>query len=101
MNRLLEQAIAEAAALPEDQQEEVARGLLDEIRRRALRRGKWARVADDLARLNLFEGRSEAFARHTRAFRDGFRLRGTPDVRRARPFDVTAPSRGTHRHERG
>ena len=101
MNRLLEQAVTEAASLPEGRQAEVARRLLDEVRRRAPRRGRWARVADDLARLNLFEGRSGALARHTREFRDTFRLRGTPDTCRARPFDVTAPSHGIHRHERG
>ena len=80
MNKLLEKAIAEVASLPDDQQEEVALRLLDEIRRRAPRRGKWARVADDLARLNLFEAQSEAFVRHTREFRDTFRLRGAPDA---------------------
>jgi hypothetical protein len=35
MNKLLEQAIKEAAALPEDQQEELAARLLDEVRERA------------------------------------------------------------------
>ena len=80
MNKLLEKAIAEAAALPEDQQEEVAARLLDEVRRRAPRRGKWAGVADRLARLKPLEGQSEAFVRHTREFRDTVRLRGAPDA---------------------
>ncbi len=48
MNKLLEKAIAEIATLPEDQQEEVAARLLDEIRRRAPRRGKWAGIAEGL-----------------------------------------------------
>ena len=80
MNKLLEKAIAEAAALPEDQQEEVAARLLDEVRRRAPRPGKWAAGADRLARLNALEGQSEAFVAHTREFRDSFRLRGAPDA---------------------
>ena len=80
MNKLLEKAIAEATSLPDDQQEEVAARLLDEVRRRAPRRGKWAGVADRLAHLNPLEGQSEAFARHTREFRDTFRLRGAPNA---------------------
>ncbi len=80
MNKLLEKAIAEATSLPDDQQEEVAARLRDDVRRRAPRRGKWAGVADRLAHLNTLEGESEAFVRHTREFRDSFRLRGAPDA---------------------
>ena len=35
MNKLLEQAIKEAAALPEEQQEELAMRILDEVHQRA------------------------------------------------------------------
>jgi hypothetical protein len=76
MNRLLEQAIAVASTLPEDQQEALAARILDEIRGRPKPAGKWAGVADRLARLNTLLGRSEAFARHARQFRDAARLRG-------------------------
>jgi hypothetical protein len=75
MNKLLEAAVAEAASLPDDQQEAVAARLLDEVRRRAPRKGRWARAADRLARLNALEGRSEEFRRHVREFRDSFGLR--------------------------
>jgi hypothetical protein len=78
MNRLLEQAIAEVAALPEDQQEAVAVRILDEVKRHIPEKGRWARVADRLARLDAFQGESAAFAKHTRAFRDGFQLRDRP-----------------------
>jgi hypothetical protein len=78
MHKLLEQAVAEAAALPEDQQEAVAARLLEEVRRRAPNEGRWARVAGRLTRLDAFKGRSAAFERHARAFRDGFRLRDLP-----------------------
>jgi hypothetical protein len=80
MNKLLEKAIGELASLPEDQQEEVAAHLLDEIRRRARREGKWARVAERLARVDALEGQSEAFLRHTREFRGAVRLRGARDA---------------------
>lgn len=80
MNKLLEKAIAEVAALPAAQQEAVAARILDEVRRRAARRTRWAEVADRLADLNALKGRSEAFARHTREFRDSFQLRGAPDA---------------------
>jgi hypothetical protein len=82
MSKLLEQAIAEIASLPEDQQEAVAAHILEEVRRRTTARqdrGKWARVADHLARLDVLRGKSERFVRHTREFRDGFRLRGRPN----------------------
>ncbi len=69
MNELLERAIREASALPEDQQEELAAHLLAEVRRRAPRKGKWAEVADRLAELDVLRGRSEEFRRHVRAFR--------------------------------
>ena len=61
MNKLLERAIEEIAALPEDQQEVVAARILDEVRRRTVRKGKWAEVADRLARLDLLRGRSAEF----------------------------------------
>jgi hypothetical protein len=79
MNKLLEQAIAEIVSLPEDQQEAMAARILDEIRRRPARKGRWAQVADRLARLDALQGNSEAFVQHTREFRDSFRLHGTPN----------------------
>jgi hypothetical protein len=75
MHKLLKQAVAEAAALPEDQQEAVAARILAEVRRRTPSKGRWARVADRLAQLDALKGQSDAFAQHTREFRDGFRLR--------------------------
>jgi hypothetical protein len=80
MNKLLEQAIKEVSALPEEQQEELAARLLDEVRQRAPRKGKWAKVADRLAELDILKGRSAAFERHTREFRDGFGFRGRPNA---------------------
>jgi hypothetical protein len=85
MHKLLEAAIAEAASLPDDQQEAVAARLLDEVRCRAPRKGRWAEVADRLARLNALEGRSEEFQRHVREFRDGFGLR-EPETPAGRGF---------------
>ena len=81
MNKLLERAIDEVRALPEDQQEAVAERILDEVGRRAgARGGKWARVAEELAGLDLLRGRSGDFERHVREFRDTFDLRGPPDA---------------------
>jgi hypothetical protein len=48
------------------------------VRQQVSPRTKWAQVADRLARLDALKGKSEAFARHTRDFRDSFRLRGGP-----------------------
>lgn len=78
MNRLLEQAIAEVTALPEDQQEAVAVRILDEVKQRTPEKERWARVADRLARLDALKGESATFAKHARALRDGFRLRDRP-----------------------
>src|SRR4051794_3876458 len=41
MNKLLEQAIEEVSALPEQDQEELATRLLEEVHRRVPRKGKW------------------------------------------------------------
>ena len=76
MNKLLEKAIAEVAALPENEQEAVAVRILDEIKRRVPRKSKWAQVAERLAELNVLEGKSAQFTEHTREFRDSFALRG-------------------------
>jgi len=46
MNKLLQQAFAEAAALPDDQQEAFASIMLDELHDEALWRQKFARDAD-------------------------------------------------------
>jgi hypothetical protein len=78
MNKLLERAIEEAAALPEDQQEAVAVRMLDEVRQRTVRKGKWAEVADRLARLDLLRGQSAEFRHHVREFREGFGFREPP-----------------------
>ena len=78
MNKLLEQAIAEIVALPEDQQEAVAARILEEIQGQAGLKGKWAKVADHLARLDLLHGKSDQFGQHTRELRDSFSLRGLP-----------------------
>jgi hypothetical protein len=77
MHKLLEKAITELAALPEDQQGLVAARLLEEMKRWRIsdKRRRWARVADRLARLDALKGQSAAFAQHTRDFRDGFQLR--------------------------
>lgn len=80
MNKLLEKAMAEVATLPEEEQEALAARILDEVERRALRRGKWARVADRLAEIDVLKGRSGEFERHVRRFRDGFGLRGLPEA---------------------
>jgi hypothetical protein len=79
MNRLLERAIAELAALPEDQQEAVAARLLEEVERQTSSKGKWAKVADQLARLDLLQGKSQQFVERTREFRDSFSLRDLPN----------------------
>ena len=79
MNKLLEKAIAEASALPADQQEAVAARILDEVRRQSGRRTKWGDIADRLARLDALRGKREAFLQHSREFRDSFRLQGAPD----------------------
>ena len=80
MNKLLEQAIQEVSALPEQDQEELAARLLDEVHRRAPRKGKWAEVADRLAKLDVLHGRSEEFRRHVREFRDNFGFRDAPNA---------------------
>ena len=80
MNKLLEQAIKEAAALPEEQQEELAARILDEVHRRSPRKGKWAQVADRLAELDVLHGRGEEFRRHVREFRDSFGFRDAPNA---------------------
>ena len=78
MNKLLEKAIAEVAALPENEQEALAVRILAEVKQRVPRKGKWAQVAEELAELNVLKGKSAQFAEHTRAFRDSFALRGRP-----------------------
>ena len=78
MNKLLEKAISEIAALPEAEQEAVAARILDEVKHRRPRKGRWAQVAERLAELDVLRGKSAQFAEHTRAFRDGFSLRGRP-----------------------
>ena len=80
MNKLLEQAIREVSALPEEEQEELAARLLDEVQRRAPRKGKWAEVADRLAKLDLLHGRGDEFRRHVREFRDSFGFRDAPNT---------------------
>ncbi len=80
MNKLLEKAIAEVAALPEKEQEAVAARMLDEVKQRTPRTGKWAQVAERLARLNVLEGKSAQFIEHTREFRDNFALRTPPNA---------------------
>jgi hypothetical protein len=77
MNRLLEQAIAAAAALPEDRQAMVAARILDEVRRQTPG-SRWSEVADRLARLDAFRGESVVFDRHVRQFRESFRPRNDP-----------------------
>ena len=72
MSKLLERAIEEVRGLPENDQEAVAAQMLDEVRRRTPRRGKWAAVADELAGLNVFGGQSEEFVRDLRELRDSF-----------------------------
>jgi hypothetical protein len=55
MNKLLEKALSEAASLPEADQDRIARGLLDHVKRlRALR----ADLQRGLDSLNRGEGRS-------------------------------------------
>jgi predicted RNA polymerase sigma factor len=81
MNKLLEKAIAEVAALPEAEQEAVAARMLDEVKHRVPREGgKWAQVAARLAELDALRGKSARFERHTREFRDSFGLRGPSDA---------------------
>jgi hypothetical protein len=72
MSKLLERAIEEVRGLPENDQEAVAAQMLDEVRRRTPRRGKWATVADELADLNVFGGQSDEFVRDLRELRDSF-----------------------------
>jgi hypothetical protein len=78
MNKLLERAIQEAAALPEEQQEEVAACLLEEVHRRVPPKSNWAEIADRLAKLDAFKGRSTEFRQHVREFRDNFSFRDAP-----------------------
>jgi hypothetical protein len=80
MNKLLEKAIAEVAALPENEQEAVAARILAEVKQRAPREGKWAQVAKRLATLDVLRGQSAQFAEHVREFRDNFGLRNRPNV---------------------
>ena len=80
MNKLLEKAIAEVAALPEKEQEAIAARILDEVKQRVPRKGKWTQVADHLAELNVLKGKSAAFTEHTREFRDSFALRSPSDA---------------------
>ena len=75
MNKLLEKAIAEVATLPESEQEAVAARILDEVKQRAPRAGKWAQVAERLAALDVLKGESAQVAEHVREFRDSFGLR--------------------------
>ena len=50
------------------------------MHRRAPRKGKWAEVADRLAKLDVLHGRSEEFRRHVREFRDNFGFRDAPNA---------------------
>ena len=69
MNKLLEKAIAEVAALPEAEQEALAVRILDEVKQRAPCKGKWAQVADHLAELDVLKGKSAQFGAYFSASR--------------------------------
>ena len=80
MSTLIEQAFAELRSLPEEEQEAVAARILDELKHRTPRKGKWAKVADELAALDPFHGQSDDVVRHVREFRDGFRFHNLSNI---------------------
>jgi hypothetical protein len=65
-------------SLPEEEQEAVAVRILDQLRRCPARKGRWAKVAEELTALDLFHGRSGDLERHVREFWDGSGFRDPP-----------------------
>ena len=76
MNKVLEHVLREIDALPEAEQERIARVLTEQVRqaRQATPKsqGRWARLAERLSRESPLEGKSEEFLRQVREFREGF-----------------------------
>lgn len=79
MNKLLERAIKEVEALPEEAQQRIARMLEEEVHKAKqeapVPAGRWARLAERLSRESPLEGKSEEFLRHVKEFREGFMFR--------------------------
>ena len=86
MNKVLENMLREVDALPEGEQERIARVLEAEVRRakRGTRapehkhKGRWARLAERMRREAPMAGKSEEFLKGVREFRDHFDMRIKP-----------------------
>ena len=82
MNKVLENVLREVNALPEGEQERIARVLEVEVRRakRETRtpKGRWARLAERMRREAPLAGKSEEFLNGVREFRDHFDMHIKP-----------------------
>jgi hypothetical protein len=80
MNEMLESMLHEVEALPEEQQARIMRVIQEEVskakREAAAPPDRWAKFAERMAREAPMKGKSEAFLRRVREFRDNFDLRG-------------------------
>lgn len=79
MNEMLESVLHEVEALPEAEQQRIVQVIREELskaKREAAPPDRWARFADRMAREAPMKGKSEAFLRSVREFRDNFDLRG-------------------------
>jgi hypothetical protein len=83
MNKALENLLHEVEALPDEEQQRIARLVAEEVERaRSASQapsGRWARLADRMEREAPMAGKSEEFLRRVREFRDHFDLRAGPD----------------------
>ncbi len=82
MNKVLENVLREVNALPEGEQERIARVLEAEVRRakRETRapEGRWARLAERMRREAPMAGKSGEFLKSVREFRNHFDMRIKP-----------------------
>ena len=80
MREMLESVLHEIEALPEAEQQRIVQVIREEVskakREAAEPPDRWARFAERMAREAPMKGKSEAFLRSVREFRDNFDLRG-------------------------
>jgi hypothetical protein len=80
MNEMLQSVLHEVETLPQAQQERIVRVIKEEIRKAKhdapASAGRWDHLVERMQREAPMAGKSEAFLRKVREFRDNFDLRG-------------------------
>ena len=79
MSKVLENIFREVEALPEEEQQRIVRVLEEEVQKvkseAPAPSGRWARFAERMHREAPMQGKSEAFLKKVREFRDNFDMR--------------------------